>query len=611
MLSYSEFTLAHSSVEERSHSSTMVQTTSEAKEPTPPTHHLFLGAHSLPIARLFPEILLEIFFHCAHSGGKLSIPSQLIRITHVCHYWRTLAISCPSLWAVISIPSRCTHTFVERSRNVPLTLRCSLDSDTSSSQLECVLNSNRFRTKHLDLRGPRRMLGPVVEKGLGECCLSSLSIVNTTTDNTDDEGIDDESTDDENPDDEGTDDEGGFWLPDSPFVAHISSKPMCLLELKACGFQWDSPLYTSGLTTLHLINIAKPQRPSASRLFEILSALPGLKDLALVRAAPLDLRQSFGRLVPLRQLARLRIEDRGPTCALLLSRLDACASVTLAIVCSKGAETEEINVTGIILASAQRCIPGLTYSCLGLVVEKGALKFSLDTVGGRYLTIVFQKTNYWQPERLSQIITLARGLFFVEDISELHLGGKARSSPYKPKTSLLIEARTHWQTLSTFGKLHTIRLNGCRPMMLLEILLEQAMLCIGISILPSTRHIQPDGTSRQFIKDLHSIHFHDFNFDEEVIARGQVDFFDLLTAFLWALRRGRSRTPHIYIHHGCAGITNSRVSQLRKYADVTWESRHCSVSGGATTGDDFQPVMETFTQLSALHHLGEISETIL
>ncbi|KAL4259675.1 hypothetical protein AB1N83_009281 [Pleurotus pulmonarius] len=501
------------------------------QEPTPN----ILPGNDSPnlIVRLLPEILLEIFFRC---------------------HWRELAISCPSLWPMVFLPSRIAHMFVERSLDLPLTLRCNLDR--SSSQLKWILNSSRLRTKHLDLRGPGEMLGPVVEKDLGECCLSSLSVVNSTS---------------------GMDDEGGLWLPDSPFIAQIYSRPMSRLKLEACAFQWDSPLYTSGLTTLHLINIPKLQRPSASRLLEIFSGLPALTNLSLVRVAPIDLEQSLGDVVPLRQLAHLRIEDQDFMCGRLLSHLDACPSVTLSIVCWKDSNPEEIDVTQIISASARYCISEPIYTCLGLVAKASGLEFYLDTLDGRYLTVLF-KTSDWYPKQFGKTIMLVRHRFSVENISELHLGGKTRSSYCWPTKSALLGARRYWQTLSAFDELHVIRLNGCRPMIFLEVLFEQAMLCIGISLLPSTRHIEPDGTSRQLIKNLHSIHFDDFRFDEQVVVMGEVDFLDLLTAFLWALRRSQSRTPHIYIHRGCTGITNSRVGQLRKFTDVTWESKHCDES---------------------------------
>ncbi|KAF4569640.1 hypothetical protein EYR40_008618 [Pleurotus pulmonarius] len=383
---------------------------------------------------------------------------------------------------------------------------------------------------------------------------------------------------------------------------------MSRLKLEACAFQWDSPLYTSGLTTLHLINIPKLQRPSTSRLLEILSRLPALTDLSLVRVAPLDLEQSLGDVVPLRQLAHLRIEDQDFMCGRLLSHLDACPSVTLSIVCWKDSNPEEIDVTQIISASARYCISEPIYTCLGLVAKSSGLEFYLDTLAGRYLTVLF-KTSDWYPKQFGKTIMLVRHRFSVENISELHLGGKTRSSYCWPTKSALLGARRYWQTLSAFDELHVIRLNGCRPMIFLEVLFEQAMLCIGISLLPSTRHIEPDGTSRQLIKNLHSIHFDDFRFDEQVVVMGEVDFLDLLTAFLWALRRSQSRTPHIYIHRGCTGITNSRVGQLRKFTDVTWESKHCDVSWEATDGDYFRPTMETFALLNTAYRIGEPSDS--
>ncbi|KDQ61993.1 hypothetical protein JAAARDRAFT_107454, partial [Jaapia argillacea MUCL 33604] len=60
-----------------------------------------------PIRRLLPEVLSDIFKHLVISDSRkfrdyrhYSLP---IHLTHICPYWRWLAISTPTLWSWISL----------------------------------------------------------------------------------------------------------------------------------------------------------------------------------------------------------------------------------------------------------------------------------------------------------------------------------------------------------------------------------------------------------------------------------------------------------------------------------------------------------------------------
>lgn len=73
----------------------------------------------VPACQLPPEVLAEIFL-CIR---QFKSPIAVIRISHVCHLWRTVALECRSLWSFISPCSIfLVSMFVERAGNTPLSL---------------------------------------------------------------------------------------------------------------------------------------------------------------------------------------------------------------------------------------------------------------------------------------------------------------------------------------------------------------------------------------------------------------------------------------------------------------------------------------------------------
>ncbi|KAI0322075.1 hypothetical protein OF83DRAFT_1167864 [Amylostereum chailletii] len=90
-----------------------------------------------PVERLFPEILAAIFtFHSYNqpnfydcggpieSGRSYSPNLGWIKVTHVSHPWREVALSCPSLWwnVTCSLGPEWTKRFISRSKSVPIRL---------------------------------------------------------------------------------------------------------------------------------------------------------------------------------------------------------------------------------------------------------------------------------------------------------------------------------------------------------------------------------------------------------------------------------------------------------------------------------------------------------
>ncbi|TCD68970.1 hypothetical protein EIP91_009360 [Steccherinum ochraceum] len=78
----------------------------------------------VPILYLPPEILSTIFQHCVDEAFQTWFPCHWIpEVAHICHYWRQVAVTTPTLWAKICL-SDCgpdmLRAFLERSSTVPM-----------------------------------------------------------------------------------------------------------------------------------------------------------------------------------------------------------------------------------------------------------------------------------------------------------------------------------------------------------------------------------------------------------------------------------------------------------------------------------------------------------
>ncbi|KAH8078075.1 hypothetical protein BXZ70DRAFT_690340 [Cristinia sonorae] len=122
---------------------------------------------ALPISRLPPEILVEIFIHCqddrvCRSG---SFRASWLSVTWVCHHWRKLALGTPLLWSKVYISRshkfrdpEAFPTYLARSKQVPLEIDINLDKqDTLFSDLENFCFPKLCRARSLSLSLPYDM----------------------------------------------------------------------------------------------------------------------------------------------------------------------------------------------------------------------------------------------------------------------------------------------------------------------------------------------------------------------------------------------------------------------------------------------------------------------
>ncbi|OJT15008.1 hypothetical protein TRAPUB_8451 [Trametes pubescens] len=91
------------------------------------TPHVATSSHSLP-----PELLALIFGLIV--GADPALNSHLIRVTHVCRYWRDVALHTPALWSHIALMQPAAiEAFLSRSEALPLRISVNMNAKRGSA----------------------------------------------------------------------------------------------------------------------------------------------------------------------------------------------------------------------------------------------------------------------------------------------------------------------------------------------------------------------------------------------------------------------------------------------------------------------------------------------
>ena len=117
----------------------------------------FLRNALAPISLLPPEVLARVFHFLLFEEPACSVKQNLgwIRATHVCRFWRQVALGDSSLWARISgIPANVEliSEILARARNAPLDVDIDLDWISSPEALLRVFTPHLFHTRELRLQ---------------------------------------------------------------------------------------------------------------------------------------------------------------------------------------------------------------------------------------------------------------------------------------------------------------------------------------------------------------------------------------------------------------------------------------------------------------------------
>lgn len=218
------------------------------------------------IAQLPPEVLSHVFEFVAADNQPQS-PKQRHQwkyISHVCSYWRQVALDCTALWLHIhfNTPQWWVKDMLTRSKKAPLTFEVICENDYKDLSL---IWAHIPRIRHLSISTGARIWQPLISEetfpphaNVVADLLHTL-ILRSTHDL-------------------------AHCLPMNVFAGGIPL--LRQLELHNCNVDWNSPILT-GLTSLKLtFEKLSSTRPSMQQMISALKAMPHLEILHLKESVP-------------------------------------------------------------------------------------------------------------------------------------------------------------------------------------------------------------------------------------------------------------------------------------------------------------------------------------
>ena len=263
-----------------------------------------------PISSLPTEVIAVILsisrvFGAPLVGGKLDHLAWL-RVTHVCHQWREVALNNPLFWSHIDFSdislAGATEMLV-RAKKAPLYLTAKLTGhyhDVHFSTFKKELQSHVANICRLEISADAVFLRRTIKRLSSPAPrLESLSLFT----------------------------QASYLLapsratiPDTLFGG--TTPRLSFLLLYKCNINWKSPLL-KGLRSLEIHKPSRYVRPSLADWLDALDQMPQLKNLALYRASPIapPFPLDAKRTVTLPSLTSLDIYASAGECSLALSHL--------------------------------------------------------------------------------------------------------------------------------------------------------------------------------------------------------------------------------------------------------------------------------------------------
>lgn len=299
-------------------------------EVTPGIAHKRAQNSANPISRLHPEIFMEIFKAIASHTDSFSEvhnptpPYQWLRVTHVCHSWREIALACPRVWSYLRYVAdvECVKEMVVRSKESPLFVDFNYHFRGPSGIPFAVIADQVHRLCSLNI--------PLSSIGVGDHAklpiilprLTELSLCN-------------------------------------PFLARMNAHAHISTFLESCdmprltrirlsGFHllWKHPIFRQGSLTHLSVHVPRRSEPTSPIVFEdllrVLRGTPLLERLDLawaIETRPMDSQVLSSDIVPLTHLRSLILRDTPPSCTRLLHRLTLPHDVKLTVGCTSIGES--------------------------------------------------------------------------------------------------------------------------------------------------------------------------------------------------------------------------------------------------------------------------------
>ncbi|KAH9070717.1 hypothetical protein EDB83DRAFT_359773 [Lactarius deliciosus] len=269
-----------------------------------------------PISSLPSEILATIFsFLRVPTSGASPLGRETdrylswLRVTHVCHEWREVALNHPFFWSHVDFttltPAGATE-ILARTKSVPLYLEAYIANGTRVSTFKKELQVHVSHICHLAIRAEPTRLQRVL-KGLVSPA-PTLEYLSLTGDKY-----------------------GRVIVPVTLFDG--STPRLSRLELGYCDISWKSPLFR-GLKHLKISRLSANARPRLSFWLDALDGMPQLKTLTLHSASPTTSSFPFDveRTVTLTSLTHMDISASPGGCGLILAHLVLPALTSLYLV---------------------------------------------------------------------------------------------------------------------------------------------------------------------------------------------------------------------------------------------------------------------------------------
>ena len=266
-----------------------------------------------PISSLPPEVFATIFSFVRLPDCILAEPDQLacIRISHICHQWREIALNQPLLWSHIdftAVTAAGAAEMLSRARTVPLHLEAMLPvchrNDSWFTSVQKELQTHVTHTCHLAISA-----GPLRLRKIFEGLISPAPTLEYLSLSVEEH--------------EHSTSRQRVSIPDNIFAG--ATPKLCCLVLKNCDISWKSPLL-KGLIHLDIHTPSVSNKPSLAAWLDMLYEMPQLKTLALDSASPVvsdnsSLPFEVHRVVTLPSLIHLELSAYARECGLALAHL--------------------------------------------------------------------------------------------------------------------------------------------------------------------------------------------------------------------------------------------------------------------------------------------------
>jgi F-box-like len=271
------------------------------------------------ISRLPPEAIATVFSFLSLPGGPVlpspnAKPDRLgwLRVAHVCHLWREIALNQPRFWSHIdfnSLTSAGASEILARAKMAPLRLEAEVSHLWNTGRILTFQEELKAHISHIahlcivaESDHLERTLGRLVSPAP---TLESLSLTSGLSSVV----------------------PSPLWqrttIPDT-FLEGDATRLSCL-ELTNCDISWKSPLL-KGLRSLEILGLSPHARPRLEDWLDTLNEMPQLKRLILHSATPLaslcaPLISGPDHTVTLPSLTQFDISASAEDCTVALAHL--------------------------------------------------------------------------------------------------------------------------------------------------------------------------------------------------------------------------------------------------------------------------------------------------